>query len=503
MKIQGFIGPAYELPDATNVEIQSCINLFLEQIQSGTGKDGQQAYLSGTYGLNKMFSLGQGPIRLIYFDGLQKNDGAYFQYNRLFVVSGAEVYRCFRDSSSGWQYDLMGSLNTYEGPVTAASLDIDYGVTVFADGSSENYVYHKTTTTTETFQTFTAAGYVPVERATFVIEIAGFLIFNQDGTNQFFVAEWNSLNVDPLSFATAEGSPDNIIAFSKLGNDLIIHNERTTEIWSLTGNADFPFERLAGGFIENGCLAPFSVAKIDSAILWIGRSESGQGVVYAASGTQPVRISTNAIEYIISSYASPSTARGFAYQQDGHSFYQLNFDEASWVYDLTTKAWHQRSYFVNGVHERHRAETGAFYPNTSQMVVGDYANSNIYFFDKDKYTDDGNTIVRKRSTPHITNSRKGVFFRELEIECDVGVGLDGGDSVQGSNPQIVLRWSDTNGRTWSNEKWTSLGRIGEWKTRVQWHRLGWGRDRVFEVTISDPVKVRLLDANLDVEGATS
>jgi hypothetical protein len=67
-----------------------------------------------------------------------------------------------------------------------------------------------------------------------------------------------------------------------------------------------------------------------------------------------------------------------------------------------------------------------------------------------------------------------------------------------SNPKVMLQWSDDGGYNWSNEYWTRAGRTGEFKSMVNWHRLGMSRDRVFRVTVTDPVKWVLIDARIDV-----
>ena len=69
---------------------------------------------------------------------------------------------------------------------------------------------------------------------------------------------------------------------------------------------------------------------------------------------------------------------------------------------------------------------------------------------------------------------------------------------QGSDPQAMMRFSDDGGETWSNQQTRSFGKIGERSKRVKWNRLGVSRGRVYEVAISDPVKVSMVDAYLEV-----
>jgi hypothetical protein len=60
----------------------------------------------------------------------------------------------------------------------------------------------------------------------------------------------------------------------------------------------------------------------------------------------------------------------------------------------------------------------------------------------------------------------------------------------------MLRWSNDGGSTWSNEHWITIGKIGQYQNRAIWRRLGWSRDRIFEVVVSDPVKAVIVSANL-------
>lgn len=233
-------------------------------------------------------------------------------------------------------------LDTSSGVVKAASMSyLGEGTdssTVFVDGTN-NYLLQQFDADDHygvAFGDYTSFGFVGVPTATDIAWIDGFFIVDEGGTNRFYTSFVQSFAIDALSFASSEGSPD--VALSVIANNrnLFIFNETTTEIYSNTGNADFPFERVGGGFLEVGTLAKYSVAKAGGLVFWLGRSAKGQGVIYASSGTSFQRISTHAIEQAIKKYAAPDTAKAFGYEDNGHAFYVLNFDEATWVYDLST-----------------------------------------------------------------------------------------------------------------------------------------------------------------------
>jgi hypothetical protein len=221
-------------------------------------------------------------------------------------------------------------------------------------------------------------------------------------------------------------------------------------------------------------------------------------------------------------------AIAFTYQLEGHEFYVVTFPsiDLTWVYDLAAQAWHKWLSVDNfNNYHRHRSNCGAFFNN--DYIVGDYENGKIYKLDNSVYTEDGNKIRRLRRCPHIVADLQREYFSELQIQFQPGVGLNdntssnvggtlavagigiAGQAVAGTNPQedpgvtpqAMLRWSSDGGSTWSSEHWTSIGKIGRYTNRAIWRRLGWSRDRIFEVVVSDPVKAVIVSANLKGEGA--
>jgi hypothetical protein len=89
-----------------------------------------------------------------------------------------------------------------------------------------------------------------------------------------------------------------------------------------------------------------------------------------------------------------------------------------------------------------------------------------------------------------------LFHSKFELDVESGVGLTTG---QGSDPQIMMDYSDDGGRTFNNRQlWRSMGRIGEYTTRLRWMQLGQSRQRIYRVSVSDPVKRSIISAHLDV-----
>ena len=158
----------------------------------------------------------------------------------------------------------------------------------------------------------------------------------------------------------------------------------------------------------------------------------------------------------------------------------------------------------SGVFSRHRSNCQCNFQGN--IIVGDYANGNIYTFELNVFEDNG--IAQRwlrswRALPTGQNNLKRTANHSLQLECETGVGLNTG---QGSDPQAMLRWSDDGGHTWSNEHWASMGKIGATGTRVMWRRLGMTlklRDRVYELSGSDPVRIYLTGAELMLSGTNA
>lgn len=407
--------------------------------------------------------------------------GIYEASGRLFVVVGATFYEIDANGTA----TNRGTLESTSGAVSMA----DNGLHVVCVDGSNGY---KFTLATNAFETIADVDFPGASRISFV---DGYFLLNEPNTGRFWITSLYGSDVDALDFATAEGAPDNLVSLIVDHREVWLFGDESTEVWYNAGGSDFPFTRLDGAYIETGCAAAQSVAKMDNAVFWLSQDKRGRGHVMRAQGYQPQIISTRAVEHAIHGYETVSDARAYTYQQEGHAFYVLTFPTAdkTWVYDASQNEWHERSYW-DAQERRHRGACYAFC--FGRHLVLDHSNGRVYELDLDAYSDDGDEIRAVRRTQHQSAEGRRIFWHELQIDIESGVGVPSG---QGSDPQIMLRWSNDGGKTWSNEHWRDMGRIGEYKRRAIWNRLGQSRDRVYEVVISDPVKRVIVDAWAEAE----
>jgi hypothetical protein len=474
LRFPGFIGPSYTL-QSVNVDCQRTVNLFPEMDQLGTGKEGEVAALVPTPGLELLLTLPESPVRGVW----RASNG------QVFAVGGGKFYSI----SSTWAATEIGSLQTTSGAVSIA----DNGLHVIVVDGTYGYTW---TIASSTWAQIVSAGFYPSDLVTFQ---DGYFILHRKGTQVFFISGLNDITFDPLDFGTAEGSPDNLVGVMAMNQSVYLFGSQSTEVFYDSGNVDFPFERIQGAINDVGCAAPFTVAKLQNQVYFVGGDSTGSGIVYRMQNFQPERISTPAIEAVIRSIdpTTLSSARAWTYQQGGHAFFCLNLPgiDSTYCYDASTGLWHERAFLNLWSLERHRADCHAV--AFGKNIVGDYQTGKIYALDPDTVTDNGTSIARIRTAPHLSKGLMNVFHSSFQLDMETGVGTDG--SGQGVNPQVMLRWSDDGGHSWSNERWADAGRIGNRKTRALFRRLGASRDRVYEVRITDPVKVVLLGAELGIE----
>lgn len=401
---------------------------------------------------------------------------------RSFRSVGYAVYgNKFYSITSGYVATERGTLNTSTGPVTMAGNGLQVAI---CDGATL-YIYDVSTTAFAEISDvdFTSAGTVDY--------IDGYGVFNEVGTQKFWLTALLDFDsVDGLDFASAEANCDNLRRVFVEGKTLYLMGSDTIEPWYNSGDADFPFISISGGTIERGLLATYSVAKEDNGVFFLGDDR----LVYRLSGGQVQIVSDEAVAEAVRGMADPSDAEGWVYTVQKSKFYVLNFPSAlqTWVYDISTGLWHERDSHLLG---RWRAAWSMRLGN--QEVTGDYNSGKLYKIDPTKYTEDGETFVSSHIFPPI-HSETRIPHNHFEVDIEAGVGLVSG---QGSDPIMLLSWSDDQGRTWSNELNMSMGKIGEYDRRCEQRRLGSSLDRRYKISCSEPVKRVVTGAYLNGRGA--
>jgi hypothetical protein len=408
------------------------------------------------------------------------------------AVCGNRVYKIEKDLT----FTEVGTLTTGSGPVSITDNPMTTeGLTAYIVDGPNRYYY---VVSTNTFVTLPSTD-GDWQGATCVDTVDNYVAYNEPGTQNWAVTDLGSPLSTTLLYGAKDGSPDNLVALIVDHRQVYLLGEVTTEVWVDVGSLipniiTFPFQRVSGTSSQNGCGAPFSVARYAETFMFLGRDTLGTATIGMMKGYEYVRLSTHAVENSLVGF-DVSDARAWSFQIEGHEFYVITFPQIdlTWVYDLTTGQWFKWLYWESdtATYHRHRGNCGMAFANKN--LVGDWQNGKIYSLDFDTFTDAGAPIRRLRRAPHITTDLQRQYFEEFQIQFQPGTGLAVG---QGDNPQAMLRWSNDGGSTWSNEHWVGIGKIGAYTNRAIWRRLGWARDRIFEMAVTDPIKAVVVSANL-------
>ena len=455
------VGPSYEM-EAVSFDAQRTVNMY--PLVSETGTSTSVNALRSCPGLELEYSFNSGPIR----GGIESQGRAYF-------VAGSDFYEVLADGTTTY-HGSLDSATSYvtieENPTQLMVLDGDDG-----------YIFTKAT---DALTKITDSGFPsPANSLTFQ---DGYFIVASD-TYYAISALNNGLSWSAADRQTVESNPDNIVSIKSDSSNVWIFGQKNTEVHANTGAAAFPFSRIPGAIIETGCAANATVREIDNRVIWLGTDENGDAIVWASNGYNAQRISTQAIERKIAESTNFNQSVAWVYHERGHAFYCLNVKSVNTTlcYDLSTGLWHERVYrnTSSGAEEQHRGQVHVFF--NQKHLVGDRALGKVYDMRLDVYDDAGDIRQLDRITPTFDNENALVSYGQIELDMEVGQGTDTG---QGSDPQIMMRYSDDGGYTWSDWLYRSIGKIGEYKTRPKWNKLGRSRDRVFHFRVTDPVFVQ-------------
>ena len=393
----------------------------------------------------------------------------------LYAVSGNEV---FKVTTAGTPTSL-GSITGTEDRVDLAN-----------DGTNMTIINPDGLGWYTTSSTLTAISDGDFPTASSVTFLDGYHIVSKTSSGRFYISStYDPSSWDALDFATAEETPDNLVRVFSFNSALWLFGTTSYEVYYNSGNADFPFNQIQGAVnTTRGLAARSAIAQEDNSLIFLGDDR----IVYRVEGYNPVRLSTYAVESALQGYTVISDAFGFIYTQDGHKFFVLSFptESATWVCDLSNGLWHERDYQpTEGMWRANAKEDFA-----GKVLIGHATNGKIYELDYDTHTEDGTVIQRIVEGSVVFDDEGRITHHKVRLDCDAGVGLASGT---GADPQVIMTYSDNGGKSYSNERWASFGKIGEYTKRAIWRRNGQSRERTYKFEMTDPVPWRVTGAYVD------
>jgi len=443
------------------------INLFFLK----EGYNGRDAMV-GTPGLTtRVSTLLNAPVRALQTD---KNR------TYLCAVVGSKVY--IIDTS----WNVVEAVNTLDTNTGFAHIAANLTQIMIVDGVKGYIVSDLSGTPTVTEITdadFVTPSSLAMQDSYFIVSQSDSFNFQisalEDGT------DWNATDI-----GTVEGNADNISTMLSDHRQLFMFGPKSIEVFYNSGDATFPFERYPDIYIEDGIGAVGSTIATDNSVFYL----NNDFILKRLDGFTPKVAGPPRLHQVIDSMTTKSDAICFSYSSRGCVFLVMQFptEDVTYVLNLATGFVHQ---WASGASQgRHRSNCHAFF--NGKHIVGDYENGKLYSLEDEVYTDAGTAILWTYTSPHYELNNLMLFHKELVIDFATNVGLVAG---QGSDPTVMLKYSDNAMSSWSSERWRNLGVVGEYKKRVRWTGLGGSRSRYYQISGSDPVKRMFSEAALDIE----
>jgi len=440
--------------------VVSCQRLINGYAQEEPSDAKSSVTIHGAPGIGDWAEVGIGPIR-----AMAEVNGV------LYCVSGTSFYEV--DSAGSATLRSGASSIVGSDVVSISNNDIEI---VIADGAKAwSYI-----DASNNFAEITDADFTDTARA--VDYIDGYFIFDKPSSNEFFLSDLlDGRTYSALDYSQAESSSDFIRSVRNDDGLIAAFGERTIEYWQNTGALSFPFQ-LIKPTIKRGLAASLAVVAEDNALFFLGNDKQ----FYRISRGSLTVLSDTTLTNLWERYSRVDDAFCFIWSHDGHKFIVLTFPSgnATWVYDLAAKRWHERVTYDSGGNEI-RWRVNCAIECYGLKLMGDSTSGKIGYVDHAIYKEFGEATKMVMISPPIHGSGNRIDMPRFELDIETGVG-----NADSSEPEVIFDWTDDGGASFQTPQQTrQLGAIGERSTRVFWDGgLGSSYNRSLRVQISDPVK---------------
>lgn len=431
----------------------------------------------------------------------------------LIAVVSSSVYRL-----NNFIPELVGEIETTTGEVFIAE-NLSSQICIVDQESA--YIYNAETTSF-TKQTLTFDGntiipsYVSYHNTFFLFGSSALSINSQN----WYAYEYN--NADTIKFnsqMSLQSKPDSALVVKPMpgrGNNVIVIGETVSEIWTQVGGIE-NYRKVQSFNIDSGTSSISTIAGSDEFVCWLSQNENNAPCIMVTDGGSIKRISTDGIDYILSTIKFPNQSTAFFYRQDGHLFYQFTFfnpaDNLSFIYDFTVDKFYDITdenlnyhpardviYFNQDTYFISLNDAGIYRMNNS-LETYDYSTSPTSIGEeipriricKGVRREDGSLFRVGSFTFWLEQGVNTFYLDETQalpnglMVTEAGDGFilteDGGyvlteDSLpepyplNANRPRIDMSFSKNGNQSFSNIVSRDLNVNGKYQNQIRWHRMG-------------------------------
>ncbi len=219
--------------------------------------------------------------------------------------------------------------------------------------------------------------------------------FFTDGENLYHTTALSEQNIEPLTFATSEFSPDRTYGLIKNEQNQIVALNRYTMEWfrdvrTAATVGVFGFSRIQGKAVKVGIVGTNCKVEVGGKIYILGGRKGADPSVHVVSGGNDTRIATREVDKIINQYTEDELQSVVmeTRTQFGDAFIVIRLPDYTLLFNLTVAALHGNQYgwtiAKTGVVDSSpwRGRNGVFDPRISKWVYGDSIDGAIGYLDE-------------------------------------------------------------------------------------------------------------------------
>lgn len=458
------------------ISAQECTNFYpnINEVASLN-----QENLFGTPGLSLMATSGS----------VQNNNRGSLEMNGFpYFVNGTTLYR-MNEVIVGDVYSYtLTTIGTVSGTSRVSMATNGNQLMILVPGGN-GYIYNWVTST---FGLITDTDFTANGNPQMVAFVDSYFVCTTDTKKFICSAPNDGTNWNALDYGTAESNPDDTVAPIVFKNQLFIAGGYTVEAFQDIGGTDFPFQR-SGLFLQKGVYAKFSLINIQDSFVFVGGGYNESPAIWALAGNSTQKISTIPIDAMLQDLSKTelSNIYSWTYAQNGAYFVGFVLPTTTLVYDMGTKRWHERKSYVDGQTTSFRV--ASMVQAYNKIICGDSVDGRIGNLDHKTFTEYGVNIIRRVTTQPFQNNMNVLFVPRIEITVESGMG-----NIDVVEPMITMERSK-DGKTWSDPRARSMGKMGDYNHRCVWRRNGSvNRFEIFRFTITDPVKPIIIQMTADM-----
>jgi frataxin-like iron-binding protein CyaY len=322
--------------------------------------------------------------------------------------------------------------------------------------------------------------------------------FTTDGEFLVVTELSDPFQVNPLKYASSEADPDPVVAIVKIRNEVHVLNRNTIEVFDNIGGDFFPFNRIEGAQVQKGSVGTFSCCVFMDRLAFLGSGRNEAPAIYLAASGQTQKLSSEEIDELISDYTEAELSQVIleTRKDKNHEFLYVHLPDRTVVFDgIASQQAGQQVWFTltssTAGFAKYRARN--FVYCYDKWLCGDTERGQVGYLNDAIGSHWGDKVRWELSTPIVYNEGNGGIFHELELAALTGRTAFGVDA------QI---WTDysTDGLSWSQPSYISVGKSGETRKRLVWRRQGFMRNfrmQRFQGTSDARISVARLEAQIE------